>query len=1160
MRLLALDLLRYGHLADVALRFPETAGLHVVLGANEAGKSTALAAIGDALFGFPHLTRFAFRHATGDLRIGFEVAGRDGGRAGFVRLKRRKDALLDTAGNAVPETALQRFLGGAGRDLFETSFGLDATRLREGGAALLAGGGAAGEAMVAGMGLPHLHRALARLEQQADALHGTRHRARRLPMAADAFHQAQRQLEQAAVKPAEWTAAEERLEAIGTELRAIAEEASALKAEERRLRRARAVRPPLQDLARLRQALEEVEAAPDLPEDAAATLARLAAALDTAGRDAAREAAEAERLEEELAALRRDPAMLAVQDAVDALAPLRERARGAAEDLPGVRQEAAAQRARIAAAAARLGLDAAPEAVRDSLPQDRQRLAAQRLIRGRTALLTRLQAAEEALRAAERRQLRAEALLAEAPPPAVSAPLRHAVAAARAEGRIEAELGTAARDLAEAEARAGRALAALDLWDGDAAALAACRLPLPAACEEASARLDAAAAALEAARRAQEGDAAEMAALEAELRRMAGGGTVPTREVIAAARQRRDATWQAIRRRLAGEAQAGPADPDAFEAERDAADRLADARADDAQRVSDYAMREDRLAALRGAQPAAQAALDAARAEQAAARQAWHALWAASGLVPLSPAAMREWRAAREKVLELDARAAKLRARRDELAARRDAARGRLAAQLPPPHAPDLAGLLAAAEAACAAQDAAAEAHRRLRDAAAKAAEDSAEARARRDEAAAQLAEDGDAWRSALLLLRLPDDAGPEEVEVALAAWASVAEAAAAWQAAEARIAAMEATLADLARASAALAGELGEARREEPPHATAARLVRRLEEARAAEIAAQALASQAETRHRAAEAARQARAAAEAELARLHAAAGTRDLPALDAAVRRAAERRQLRTAIAAEEARLREQGDGLEEAALRAEVAAFDPDLAAARIAAIETRQAELDERRTALGEERQRALSARAALEAGRDAAGLAQDARQALADAQAAAERYARLHAARTLLKAGIERLRQSQQGPMLRAATAHFALLTGGRYARLEVVEAESGAPVLRALREDGTACPMEALSEGARDQLFLALRVAALELQAAEAEPLPLIADDLLASFDEDRAAAALQLLARLGASTQVILFTHHAHVAALAGRVPGAAVQRLEAAAAGPAAALPAA
>ena len=100
--------------------------------------------------------------------------------------------------------------------------------------------------------------------------------------------------------------------------------------------------------------------------------------------------------------------------------------------------------------------------------------------------------------------------------------------------------------------------------------------------------------------------------------------------------------------------------------------------------------------------------------------------------------------------------------------------------------------------------------------------------------------------------------------------------------------------------------------------------------------------------------------------------------------------------------------------------------------------------------------------------------------------------------------------------------------------------------LLIAIRDMGEECPVEALSEGARDQLYLALRIAAVETYAAQAEPLPFIADDLLVHFDDTRAAAAIALLADLGRTTQVILFTHHDHVVALAERQPGVGVQAL--------------
>src|SRR6201992_1895320 len=154
MKLTRLDLLRYGHLADVTLDFSEDAALHVVHGANEAGKSTALAAIADALFGFGHRTDFDFLFGAPQLRVGFALRADDGTGGSFVRRKGRRDTLRNAADQAVPEDALLPFLGGASRELFERSFGLDGTRLRQGGLELLRSGGDAGETLLAGAAPP----------------------------------------------------------------------------------------------------------------------------------------------------------------------------------------------------------------------------------------------------------------------------------------------------------------------------------------------------------------------------------------------------------------------------------------------------------------------------------------------------------------------------------------------------------------------------------------------------------------------------------------------------------------------------------------------------------------------------------------------------------------------------------------------------------------------------------------------------------------------------------------------------------------------------------------------------------------------------------------------------------------------------------------------
>ena len=50
--------------------------------------------------------------------------------------------------------------------------------------------------------------------------------------------------------------------------------------------------------------------------------------------------------------------------------------------------------------------------------------------------------------------------------------------------------------------------------------------------------------------------------------------------------------------------------------------------------------------------------------------------------------------------------------------------------------------------------------------------------------------------------------------------------------------------------------------------------------------------------------------------------------------------------------------------------------------------------------------------------------------------------------------------------------------------------------------------PMSGLSTGTADQLYLALRIAAIEDYLERVDTLPFIADDLLINFDDERAAA----------------------------------------------------
>ena len=64
------------------------------------------------------------------------------------------------------------------------------------------------------------------------------------------------------------------------------------------------------------------------------------------------------------------------------------------------------------------------------------------------------------------------------------------------------------------------------------------------------------------------------------------------------------------------------------------------------------------------------------------------------------------------------------------------------------------------------------------------------------------------------------------------------------------------------------------------------------------------------------------------------------------------------------------------------------------------------------------------------------------------------------------------------------------------------------------------------LSDGTRGQLYLALRLAVLDVVLPPRPAVPVILDDALLTFDEERMAAALAVLRQVGQRRQVILFS----------------------------------
>ena len=162
-----------------------------------------------------------------------------------------------------------------------------------------------------------------------------------------------------------------------------------------------------------------------------------------------------------------------------------------------------------------------------------------------------------------------------------------------------------------------------------------------------------------------------------------------------------------------------------------------------------------------------------------------------------------------------------------------------------------------------------------------------------------------------------------------------------------------------------------------------------------------------------------------------------------------------------------------------------------------------------------------------------------------------EQWATLALEQHLLDRTLDTYGSQDSRPLLRRAGEILDRLTVGRWVALSASE-DQGTKTLRVLRLDGETLEPSGLSEGTADQVFLALRLAAVAEQHADrlarGEPaLPFVLDDALIAFDDSRTNEALQLLHELAEDLQVVVFTHHEHVASAAAGLDGAVVSRME-------------
>jgi len=117
----------------------------------------------------------------------------------------------------------------------------------------------------------------------------------------------------------------------------------------------------------------------------------------------------------------------------------------------------------------------------------------------------------------------------------------------------------------------------------------------------------------------------------------------------------------------------------------------------------------------------------------------------------------------------------------------------------------------------------------------------------------------------------------------------------------------------------------------------------------------------------------------------------------------------------------------------------------------------------------------------------------------------------------------------RQPETLREASIYMAKLTSGKYKRIWTPLAND---ILLVDNEDGQSLPVEVLSRGTREQLFVSLRLALVAAFARRGIHLPMILDDVFVNFDAGRTRIAVSVLREFAREGhQLLVFTCHEHV-----------------------------
>ncbi len=1138
MKILQLELTAFGLFTQTILHFSPTTKLHIIYGKNEAGKSSTRRAVNALLFGIPERTTDAYLHASDKLRLGAHLQDETGKTLVCYRRKGRKNTLNDLNNQPIDEAIFQKILSGITEAQFNALFCFDHTQLRQGGENLLTSGGQIGESLFeAGSGNLQLHELINQLEKEADDIFKLRGSVPKLNKIIQNYKKVQHQINENSLLASHWQQIFTQSEESKQQHTQLDEKLLQLRTEEYQLSRIHRALPLLQRRKELKNKLAELQEIVLLPDNSTTKRIEINLTLSTAQIQEKQSLDIINSLKAQCQTLQISDTLLSQKTTIE---HLRERLGShlkAAHDLPGVRTEMRTIETETQKQLQRIYPNLTLKNLNEIQVTNQQQEQIRQLADNYPALQEKYNSLLEQHERLTQQLTDNQQQLAALPILSNPAHLKAALNRALKQGNLEEIISKTDKEVRLSKVKAEITLKQMGLWQGNLTTLVNLVLPSIERIDQFEQRFKDI---------AQDKQRVKERLLEARQRHNRASqdidtlrfqGEIPTEQELTQIRQQRQQQWQHIKN-----GQSSSQLYHSFENSVLRADETADRLRREAQRVAEQAhlLAEQQHAAKEQAFQATKWH----KAEEIAAtiQKEWEECWKPYDIHPWSLKEMRVWltecMALRNELILLQEKQEQLASYQQSMQNVYQELTQALAELsdeiLPQQHLDELLNQATQTiEQIEILQRQREDLQKQLKN---------IKNELKNVEKSKQVAEKKlqqwqIAWNDVLRPLIIPKETEPKIARHILDNLEQIYNKVDKINSLKRRIDLMERDAEifrqDVKKLIEVIAIELIELPVEQAVPNLSNRLNQIEKAATRLEQLQQNLATE-QQRYTKAQATIQ---TAQAQLQTLLNQAHCQNIVALEQMEQASIVKKTLQRESAEVEQRLLELGEGMSLLELENSVVTIDINQLPAKLDNYREKIQQLEQQRSENDRQIGQLQQQLNQMDGSARAAQFAEEAQSMSAECVELGHRYMQLHLARLILQTTIENYRKQHQAPLLKRANELFRQLTLQQFHGLCVgYQYQTDQPILLAIRNENTeGIQTISMSDGTRDQLYLALRLASIEHYLTKNTSFPLILDDILINFDDQRAQATLQVLGELAQKNQILFFTHHVHLVELA-------------------------